>query len=107
MDVAPFSVAMQMLSRTAREPLEKFSNSNTPTGPFQMTVLDLSMTAVKEEMLSGPTSSPIQSAGIPEVTLATPVYKQSDPLLSMNCSDITISNSWLYRFTVEHVMNST
>lgn len=65
---------MQMLSSTAREPLENLSNSNTPSGPFQMMVLAFSMTAQKEAMLCSPISSPSQSAGIPELTVAVLVY---------------------------------
>lgn len=72
-DVAPFSVAMTILSSTARDPLEKLSNSKTPTGPFQRMVLAFSMTTLKAAMVSSPTSRPNHPSSIPELTVATPV----------------------------------
>ena len=77
-DMAPFSVAMQILSSTAREPLEKLSNMKNPNGPFQMMVAALSMTAWKEVVLCLPISSDIQLVEIPEQTVDVPVcrYKQ-------------------------------
>ena len=42
---APFLVASTIASPTEREPWVKFSNSNTPVGPFQRIVLDFLITS--------------------------------------------------------------
>ena len=72
MEVEPFSVAMMMFSRTVLEPTANFSNSNTPTGPFQTMVAARSMTVEKVAMDSSPTSRPIQPSGIPVSRVALP-----------------------------------
>ena len=42
---APFLVASTIASPTAREPSVKFSNSNTPVGPFHRIVLEFLITS--------------------------------------------------------------
>ena len=73
MVVAPFSVAMVMLSINLREPLANFSNQYTPSGPFQMMVQEFSMIVLKRLELSSPMSRLIKWAGIPELRVAVPV----------------------------------
>ena len=72
MEVVPFSVAMTMFSKTVLEPTANFSNSKTPTGPFQTMVAARSMTEEKVAMDCSPTSRPIQSSGIPVSMVAWP-----------------------------------
>lgn len=47
-------------------PAANLSNSNTPIGPFQMTVLEVSKASLNVLMDSGPISNPIQPSGMPE-----------------------------------------
>jgi hypothetical protein len=47
-------------------PTANLSNSNTPIGPFQMTVCVVSRASLKVLTESGPMSSPIQPSGIAE-----------------------------------------
>ena len=47
---------------TARVPAAKGASSNTPIGPFQNTVEELSMSSAKCAEVSGPMSSPIPLA---------------------------------------------
>ncbi len=61
---APFLVASTMASPTEREPWVKFSNSNTPVGPFQRIVLDFLITSANIFSDSGPISKPSQPSGI-------------------------------------------
>ena len=77
-EVAPFSVAMTMVSRTVFEPTANFSNSNTPTGPFQTMVAARSMTVEKVAMDFSPTSRPIQPSGMPVSRVALPTYKEEE-----------------------------
>jgi hypothetical protein len=56
----------------ASVPAANFSNSKTPIGPFQITVLVVSKASLKVLMESGPTSRPIQPSGIAS---AETIYK--------------------------------
>ena len=87
MEVAPFSVAITMFSRTVFEPTANFSNSKTPTGPFQTIVAALSMTVEKVAMDCSPTSNPIQPSWIPVSMVALPTWKERET----NITDITVS----------------
>lgn len=58
MVVTPFSPRPARTSAMAKVPLENFSNSKTPMGPFQMTVWLLEMTSPKDLTESGPISRP-------------------------------------------------
>lgn len=61
---APFLVASTIASPTVREPWVKFSNSNTPIGPFQRIVLDSLITLAKISSVLGPMSRPSHPSGI-------------------------------------------
>mmetsp|Transcript_21004 Transcript_21004/g.47989 ORF Transcript_21004/g.47989 Transcript_21004/m.47989 type:complete len:264 (-) Transcript_21004:229-1020(-) len=61
----PFCVSSATASSNDFVPFEKVSNSKTPAGPFQTTVLEPSTTSRKRAIDSGPQSMPSQSAGIP------------------------------------------
>lgn len=47
-------------------PAANLSNSNTPIGPFQMTVLVVSKASPNDLIVSGPISKPIHPSGISE-----------------------------------------
>src|SRR5699024_5075255 len=56
--------AVDRVSATAIVPLAKFSNSNTPMGPFQNTVAASAIFSPNSSAVSGPMSIPSWSAGI-------------------------------------------
>src|SRR5580704_7954501 len=59
--VSPFTPATA--SATARVPAAKAGNSNTPTGPFQNTVLASASFSANSARVCGPASTPSRSAG--------------------------------------------
>mmetsp|Transcript_16974 Transcript_16974/g.34946 ORF Transcript_16974/g.34946 Transcript_16974/m.34946 type:complete len:220 (-) Transcript_16974:462-1121(-) len=61
---APLAVISSRTSTIAKVPLAKASNSKTPMGPFQMTVLQSARAAEISFVASGPLSSPIQPSGM-------------------------------------------
>mmetsp|Transcript_14360 Transcript_14360/g.29553 ORF Transcript_14360/g.29553 Transcript_14360/m.29553 type:complete len:235 (+) Transcript_14360:179-883(+) len=61
---APFAVISSSVSTMAKVPLAKASNSKTPIGPFQMTVLQSDRAAAISFVASGPLSSPIHPSGM-------------------------------------------
>mmetsp|Transcript_73491 Transcript_73491/g.195363 ORF Transcript_73491/g.195363 Transcript_73491/m.195363 type:complete len:243 (-) Transcript_73491:351-1079(-) len=61
----PFCVSSATASRSALVPLEKLSNSKTPAGPFQTTVLELMTVSRNSSMDLGPQSMPSQPSGMP------------------------------------------
>mmetsp|Transcript_6898 Transcript_6898/g.13377 ORF Transcript_6898/g.13377 Transcript_6898/m.13377 type:complete len:253 (+) Transcript_6898:174-932(+) len=61
---APLAVISSRTSTMAKVPLAKASNSNTPMGPFQMTVLQSARAAEISLVASGPLSSPIHPSGM-------------------------------------------
>ena len=62
-EIAPFSVAAATAFATSRVPFANASNSNTPTGPFQIIVFAPSSAFTYSFEVSGPESSPCQSSG--------------------------------------------
>mmetsp|Transcript_1111 Transcript_1111/g.2263 ORF Transcript_1111/g.2263 Transcript_1111/m.2263 type:complete len:218 (+) Transcript_1111:328-981(+) len=64
MVVQPLPVSSASVSAMAKVPLEKASNSKTPMGPFQMTVLQSASFSWIILVESGPLSRPIQPSGI-------------------------------------------
>ena len=56
---------------TARVPSAKAGNSNTPMGPFQITVPASFTAAAYRAMVLGPMSIPIMPSGIPAPSTAT------------------------------------
>jgi len=67
---------MQVL--LASVPSANFSNSKTPIGPFQMTVLVVSNVSLKVLMESGPISRPIQPSGIEDAGTICRWYQVSE-----------------------------
>mmetsp|Transcript_591 Transcript_591/g.1288 ORF Transcript_591/g.1288 Transcript_591/m.1288 type:complete len:223 (+) Transcript_591:271-939(+) len=67
---APVLVISARVWATPRVPAAKASNSNTPMGPFQITVLQSERAAWTDLVASGPLSRPIQPSGI-SVALTT------------------------------------
>ena len=59
-----FSVASTTASAMAFVPLAKFSNSNTPIGPFHRMVFEFFTTSANALIDSGPMSRPSQPSGI-------------------------------------------
>ncbi len=53
-------------------PVANFSNSNTPMGPFHMTVLVVSKASLNVLIESGPISRPIQPSGISDAATICP-----------------------------------
>jgi hypothetical protein len=72
MVTAPFSVAFTTSSIRDLVPAAKFSNSNTPTGPFHTMVLALATTLEEPARDLGPQSNPCQPSGIPVSSVASP-----------------------------------
>lgn len=70
--VAPLVVTSTTSSIMALVPLENFSHSNTPAGPFQTMTLALRMGSLKASTVFGPMSKPIHSSGIPSSTVVEP-----------------------------------
>mmetsp|Transcript_17889 Transcript_17889/g.40274 ORF Transcript_17889/g.40274 Transcript_17889/m.40274 type:complete len:253 (+) Transcript_17889:220-978(+) len=64
MVVQPLPVSSARVSATSKVPLEKASNSKTPMGPFQMTVLQSPSFSWIILVDSGPLSRPIQPSGM-------------------------------------------
>mmetsp|Transcript_1913 Transcript_1913/g.4250 ORF Transcript_1913/g.4250 Transcript_1913/m.4250 type:complete len:202 (-) Transcript_1913:522-1127(-) len=65
MVTAPFSlVRSARMSTIPNVPLEKASNSNTPIGPFMMTVRQSSRNSFCSAVVAGPLSSPIHPSGM-------------------------------------------
>mmetsp|Transcript_4873 Transcript_4873/g.7245 ORF Transcript_4873/g.7245 Transcript_4873/m.7245 type:complete len:214 (-) Transcript_4873:20-661(-) len=64
MVMQPLVVSEARVVAMALVPLAKASNSNTPIGPFQMTVLQLARPFCSVSMVSGPMSNPIQPSGM-------------------------------------------
>mmetsp|Transcript_10778 Transcript_10778/g.18200 ORF Transcript_10778/g.18200 Transcript_10778/m.18200 type:complete len:233 (+) Transcript_10778:247-945(+) len=65
MVTAPFSfVRSARMSTIPMVPAANFSNSNTPIGPFMMTVLQSASFSFWRAVVSGPLSSPIQPSGM-------------------------------------------
>lgn len=60
-------------------PTANLSNSNTPIGPFQMTVLVVSKASLNVLTESGPISNPIQPSGM---AVAGTTYICSKPVLT-------------------------
>jgi hypothetical protein len=73
-EVAPLPVALTILSSTHFDPFANFSNSKTPTGPFQMIVEEERIASINNLLEAGPVSNPNHPAGIPSSTVAKPVY---------------------------------
>mmetsp|Transcript_25939 Transcript_25939/g.70135 ORF Transcript_25939/g.70135 Transcript_25939/m.70135 type:complete len:305 (+) Transcript_25939:291-1205(+) len=67
----PFAASSATASSTDFVPLPKLSNSKTPAGPFQMTVLAARIFSRKISMDLGPQSIPSQSAGMPSSAVNT------------------------------------
>mmetsp|Transcript_21550 Transcript_21550/g.42797 ORF Transcript_21550/g.42797 Transcript_21550/m.42797 type:complete len:245 (-) Transcript_21550:707-1441(-) len=65
----PSAVVSATASSTALVPLAKLSNSNTPAGPFQITVLAARIFSRKSFIDSGPQSMPSQPSGIPSLSV--------------------------------------
>lgn len=75
---------MNRMLRTS-VPRANFSNSKTPIGPFQMTVLVVSKASLNVLIESGPMSNPIQPSGMPVAgTVWTKEIKLSYSIISMN-----------------------
>nr|GMD51225.1 Uncharacterised protein [Ipomoea batatas] len=64
MVVTPFPLSSASFFATASVPTANLSNSNTPIGPFQITVFVVSKASLKVLTESGPMSNPIQPSGI-------------------------------------------
>mmetsp|Transcript_2541 Transcript_2541/g.4341 ORF Transcript_2541/g.4341 Transcript_2541/m.4341 type:complete len:254 (-) Transcript_2541:514-1275(-) len=65
MVMAPFSlVRSARMSTIPKVPLENFSISKTPMGPFMMTVLQSERNSFCSAVVSGPLSRPIQPSGM-------------------------------------------
>mmetsp|Transcript_62132 Transcript_62132/g.183641 ORF Transcript_62132/g.183641 Transcript_62132/m.183641 type:complete len:268 (-) Transcript_62132:577-1380(-) len=65
MPAFPAAVVSATASRRAFVPAEKLSNSNTPAGPFQITVADASTVSRKSAIDFGPQSIPSHPSGMP------------------------------------------
>mmetsp|Transcript_75871 Transcript_75871/g.181496 ORF Transcript_75871/g.181496 Transcript_75871/m.181496 type:complete len:225 (+) Transcript_75871:301-975(+) len=65
MPTPPEACRAATASSNALVPLEKLSNSKTPAGPFQTTVLASFTFVAKSSMLFGPQSMPSQPSGMP------------------------------------------
>mmetsp|Transcript_14270 Transcript_14270/g.30640 ORF Transcript_14270/g.30640 Transcript_14270/m.30640 type:complete len:254 (-) Transcript_14270:538-1299(-) len=65
MPLLPALVVSATASSTALVPFEKLSNSKTPAGPFQMTVLEARIFSRKSFIDSGPQSMPSHPSGMP------------------------------------------
>src|SRR3954470_13512596 len=83
--VAPAAVALASASATASVPLAVASISNTPTGPFQTTVLALSKISSNLAIVFGPMSTPSQPAGISftPTTFSSPTVRALKSSLSV------------------------
>mmetsp|Transcript_14815 Transcript_14815/g.22197 ORF Transcript_14815/g.22197 Transcript_14815/m.22197 type:complete len:223 (-) Transcript_14815:574-1242(-) len=64
MVIAPPSVMSARISTIPKVPLLNFSNSNTPIGPFMITVLQSERNSFCAAVASGPLSSPIHPSGM-------------------------------------------
>mmetsp|Transcript_12894 Transcript_12894/g.27356 ORF Transcript_12894/g.27356 Transcript_12894/m.27356 type:complete len:366 (-) Transcript_12894:579-1676(-) len=71
MPLLPAAVVSATASSTALVPLEKVSNSKTPAGPFQMTVLEERIFSRKSFIDSGPQSMPSHPSGMPHSRVAS------------------------------------
>merc|ERR1719310_2433746 len=69
MPLLPLAVVSATASSTALVPCEKLSNSKTPAGPFQMTVLEARIFSRKRAIDAGPQSMPSQPSGMPSLSV--------------------------------------
>lgn len=73
MTVEPFLTDLIHASSKALEPFANAGNSKTPAGPFHRIVLDSATVSANSSADLGPQSRPIQSAGIPDSSVAVSV----------------------------------
>ena len=68
MPLLPLAVVSATASSTALVPCEKLSNSKTPAGPFQMTVLEARIFS-RKALDAGPQSMPSQPSRMPSLSV--------------------------------------
>merc|ERR1719460_2537156 len=91
----PFALSSATASSTDLVPLEKVSNSKTPAGPFQMTVLEASTFSRKSAIEAGPQSMPSHPSGMPSAWVTS--------LVPLGCSFLNSSpHSQSHGKTISH-----